>query len=831
MEESFTYPNVYQKALEYLQGDELAATTWMQKYAVKNKNGDFVENSPEMMHQRMAREFARIEKKYNNENNEHSIKNLSEYGKNRKPLDYDEILHLLKDFKKLIPQGSVMAALGNPYRPISLSNCVVLPKIYDSYAGILETDERLAQLFKRRCGVGIDISSLRPKGAAVSNAAITSSGAVSFMERFSNTTREVAQAGRRGALMITLDIRHPDTMDFIQIKQDLKKVTGANISLKISDAFMKAVENNEKWLFRWPLEGDKPLVSSEIDAKEVWKTIVQCAHKTAEPGILFWDKQHSYSTSSVYPGFENLSTNPCSEIAMQGGDSCRLMALNLFGFVKNPFTTEAEFQFEEFYRATYESQRLMDDLVDLEIEHIDEILEKIENDNQPDSLKRVERQIWQRLKEEGKKGRRTGLGFTALADCLAALGLKYGSDRALEVTKEIMKQKCAGEFDSSIDMAIERGSFTGWDPNTDKKSDFIKMLTAEFPGIGKRMQMHGRRNISISTVAPTGTLSLLSRTSSGIEPVFRLEYTRRRKSSSKNTEKEAFIDELGDVWEEFTVQHPGYTIWQEKNPGKDMNQSPYHKATSETLHWKNRLAMQQMVQKYTTHSISSTVNLPAETKTEEVEQIYMQAWKMGLKGVTIYRDGSRSGVLVSSSEQNNLKSRPIELPARILQFKNNSENWIAVVGFYQNRPYEIFTGKLQDAVSLKDVHKGKVVKIKDPSGKSRYDLHYVLNGKESVLKSLSATFNPEYWNYAILISGILRAGMQTQKVVDLIGRLKLYDENINTWKSGVRRALQKCIEDGTTPTDTTCPSCKHENGLVYKEGCLLCQNCGYCECG
>ena len=713
-EKEQTYPEnvVLNTAKTYFDGDELAATTWMNKYAVKNKNGEFTELSPNDMHKRMAKEFARIERKYTEGlylNG--SLKKLSPYGQGRTQLDENSIYALFKDFKYVVPQGSVMSSLGNPYQLASLSNCVVMPEIYDSYGGIFKTDQQLAQLFKRRCGVGIDISSLRPAGVSVSNAAGTTSGAVSFMERFSNTTREVAQNGRRGALMITMDIAHPDIESFVTIKQDLKKVTGANISVRLSDEFMHAVENNKTFTLRWPIESKEPTISKSIDARELWNTIIKCAHNTAEPGLIFWDRQHYYSTSSVYPEFKNISTNPCSEIAMQGGDSCRLVAINLYSFVTNPFTKNAMFNFKKFYEVTYEAQRLMDDLVDLELEAIERILSKIEEDKEPDNVKKEEKVTWQLLYNTGKKGRRTGLGFTALGDAIAALNLKFDSNEAIDVIDKIMKTKCEAEFDSSIDMSIERGKFEGFDETIENSSEFIQMLKQELPAIYNRMMKLGRRNISISTVAPTGTLSLLAQCSSGIEPVFLLSYTRRRKVNpqTKNA-KVDFIDAMGDSWEEFTVYHPKLKKWMEVTKNKNINKSPYKGSTAQEINWKKRIEIQSVVQKYVTHSISSTINLANNVTEEMVGNIYMEAWKKGLKGITVYRDGSRSGVLISNNTEKSKKNteivetsapqRPKILDAEVVRFQNNHEKWVAVVGLLNGKPYEIFTGKAEDSYPI-----------------------------------------------------------------------------------------------------------------------------------
>lgn len=833
-----TYSNeqVLKSCLIYFKGDELAANTWMSKYAMKDASGKFLEKTPDDMHRRMAKEFSRIEKKYKLK--AESRKALSRYGRNRKSLTEEKIYEYFAHFKFVIPQGSVMSSLGNPYIIASLSNCVVLPEVKDSYGGILYTDQQLAQLFKRRCGAGIDISGLRPAGLSVSNAAITTSGAVSFMERFSNTTREVAQHGRRGALMITMDVRHPDIAQFVTIKQDLRKVTGANISVKLSDEFMKAVTGNQNFALQFPVDSFKPQIRIKIKAGELWDTIIASAHNTAEPGLIFWDRQHLYSTSSVYPAYKNSSTNPCSEIAMQGGDSCRLIAINLFSFISDPFTPKAKFDFEKFYEVVYESQRLMDDLVDLELEAIDKILNKIAKDPEEDYIKDVERRTWQLLRDTGKKGRRTGLGFTALADALAGLHFAFDSDASLRIIEKIMQCKCRAEFESSIDMAIERGKFEDFNQRHEGKSEFVQMLRKEFPEVYKRMMKYGRRNISISTVAPTGTLSILAQSSSGIEPVFMLSYTRRRKVNALDPfVKSDFTDALGDAWQEYSVQHPKLKKWMEVNDETDFRKSPYYGSTAAEIDWKRRIEIQALVQKYTTHSISSTINLPKEADEKLVGEIYMYAWKKGLKGITVYREGSRTGVLIAEDAEplliaeHKAPKRPKELRCDIVRFSNKHEKWVAVVGLLNERPYEIFTGKNENPALLPDyVETGKVIKVTLPGNETRYDLQFInKEGRSETIEGLSNCFDPEYWNYAKLLSGVLRHGMPLLNVVHLIEDLKLYDESINTWKKGVERALRKYIPDGTS-ADKKCPNCGDPLGLIYEEGCLKCSNCGYSKC-
>ena len=835
----YSFENVFKATKDYFNGDELAATTWINKYALKNSKGEFLEQTPADMHRRMAKMFAQIEQKYP------VVKtaNLSDYGQKRSLLTEQKIFNLFDRFKNVIPQGSIMFGLGNDQVIASLSNCVVIPAPFDSYGSIMYTDQQLVQLFKRRCGVGTDLSKLRPKDAGVSNAARTTTGAVSFMHRFSFTTREVAQNGRRGALMLTMNIAHPDIEDFITVKQDLTKVTGANISVLLSDEFMKAVNQNTDFTLRWPIDAKQPKITKKIKAKKLWDTIVKSAHHTAEPGMIYWDRQHKYSTSSIYPGFENVSTNPCSEIAMQGGDSCRLIAVNLYNFVENPFTPEAYFNKENFYETVYETQRLMDDLVDLELESVDRILAKIDRDPEPDYIKQVERETWQLLRDNGKIGRRTGLGFTALADAVAALGIKFDTDQALEAVDEIMRTKMQAEFDSSIDMAIERGPFEIFDPAIEQQSEFVHMLEKEFPALYQRMMQYGRRNISISTVAPTGSLSMLAQTSSGIEPVFMLSYKRRRKVNANDPNaKVDFIDDMGDAFEEFTVYHHKLKEWMRISGQNNIADSPYAGATAPEIDWKKRIEMQALVQKYTTHSISSTINLPQDVSIKKVSDIYIEAWKKGLKGITVYRDGSRSGILIADDKKDDPKEadhhifpakRPKKLEADIVRFMNKNEAWLAVVGKIDGIPYEIFTGKMEDVFNLPDwVEKGWVIKNKDEKGKSRYDFQFIdKQGYRITIEGLSRSFDKEYWNYAKLISGVLRHGMPMHEVVKLIEGLNLYDDFINTWKNGVARALKRYIPDGTTPQDKKCPNCSDPDGLVYEEGCLVCKSCGYSKCG
>jgi ribonucleoside-diphosphate reductase alpha chain len=830
---------------EYFGGDELAASTWVNKYALRDKNGNVLEKTPDDMHRRMAHEFARKEKEYAEISAMNgAFTHLSQYGQSREFLSEEKIFELFKGFKYVIPQGSVMFGLGNKHVIASLSNCVVLPEIYDSYGGVMYTDQQLTQLFKRRCGVGIDISTLRPAGCVVNNAAGTTTGAVSFMERFSNTTREVAQNGRRGALMITIDIAHPDVEQFVTIKQDLSKVTGANISVRLSDEFMEAVVNDKEYTHRFPIESTKPEITKTVKARDLWNTIIKCAHQSAEPGLIFWDRQHKYSTSSVYPGFKNVSTNPCSEIAMQGGDSCRLIAMNLYNFVDKPFTKDASFNYEKFYEVTYESQRLMDDLVDLELESIEKILAKVQSDKEPYDIKQIEINTWKLLYEAGKKGRRTGLGFTALGDAVAALNMQFDSEEAMVEVEKMMKTKCDAEFTSSIDMAIERGSFEDFDEKIENTSEFVQMLEKELPEVYKRMMKFGRRNISISTVAPTGSLSILAQTSSGLEPVYLLSYKRRRKINPNDKDATVdFTDKMGDKWQEFVVYHPKVKTWMDITGKTDITECPYYGSTAPEIDWIKRVELQSLVQKYTTHSISSTINLPNEVPVDKVGEIYVEAWKHGLKGITVYRDGSRSGVLISNDEkpktatqilETHAPKRPTELKADVIRFMNGTEKWIAVVGMLNDKPYEIFTGKAEDVFNLPSwVKNGLVIKSKGADGKkNRYDFRFTDNDGYSVtIEGLSRLFDKEFWNYAKLISGVLRHGMPIPQVVDLIGNLSLYDESINTWKAGVERALKKYIPNGTKSSkDRVCPQCG-DDSLIYEEGCLKCTSCGHTKCG
>ncbi|MAW66070.1 MAG: ribonucleoside-diphosphate reductase, adenosylcobalamin-dependent [Flavobacteriales bacterium] len=825
---SHSYSDNWIQLLAYFQNDELAAKVWAEKYALKSSTGKWLEITPKEMHIRLAKEFFRIEKKYLKKDSKHE--HLSEYGKERKSLTYDSIFDFFNGFKYLIPQGSVMANLGVRNQFSSLSNCVVVPDVFDSYGGILFTDQQLVQLYKRRCGVGLDISGLRPIHEEVKNSAATTSGAVSFMERFSNTTREVAQQGRRGALMITMDVRHPEILKFIHSKKELNKITGANISVKITNDFMRSVRENKNFVLQWPVDAVKPKYTTEVKAKDLWNQIINCAHGSGEPGVLFWDQQHAYSTSSIYPQYKNTSTNPCSEIAMQGGDSCRLMAINLYSFVDNPFHKAAAFNFEKLYEVAYEGMRLMDDLVDLEVEHIKKILSKIESDNQPTFIKDTEKRTWELLLKNCIEARRVGLGFTGLADALAALGIGYSSQDAHLKIDAIMRVKFQGEIDSTIDMAIQRGCFSGYNAEIEKQSDFVsKMMFLEFREAWERMQKYGRRNVSFSTVAPTGTLSLLSRTSSGIEPVYSLSYKRRKKVLERTPE--SIVDESGDCWEEFEVLHPKLMEWKKAHPKKSLEDSPYYGNTAHEINWEERIAIQKIVQKYTTHSISSTINLNSDVPVDHVKNIYLKAWEEGLKGITVYRDGSRDDVLVSTNKKEKIGERPKTLSCKVIRFKNEKENWIAVIGLLNDKPYEIFTGKINRDFNVPDyVSKGWVIKVFEAKEK-RYDFQYEdVSGNSIIIEGLSRAFNSEYWNYAKLISGMLKLNIPIEQVVQLVEELNLYDSTINTWKNGVSRALRNFIKPGIQREGSICPSCFSDNALVYQDGCSQCIDCGFTEC-
>ena len=838
---NYSKQEVEKSTLQYFNLDELATNVWLSKYCLKDEK-NYYELNPDDMHHRLAKEFFSIEKTYNNDINE----NLSEYGKKRDALTEEKIFNYFKNFKYISPQGSIMNILGNNDVIGSLSNCVVIPKIFDSYGGIMFADQQLAQLFKRRCGAGCDISTLRPKDTKVTNAAGSTTGAISFMERFSNTTREVGQSGRRGALMTSIDVRHPDIFDFVKIKRDLKRVTGSNISVMLRDDFMEAVTKNDKYVLRFPVDStiEDASITKEINAVDLWNEIIKSAHQCAEPGLIFKDRQHLYSTSSIYPNWENISTNPCSEIAMND-DSCRLMIVNYFGCVINPFTKQAEFDFNKLYEISYEAQRLIDDLVDLELLAVKKIINKIKNDPEPDYIKSVELETWKNLYNKGKAGRRTGLGFTGIGDVFASLKLKYDSDEAMKLLNKISETKFLAEFNSSIDMAIQRGKFDDFNPEYENKSEFVLMIKNEYTELYERMMKFGRRNISISTVAPTGSLSILTQTTSGIEPLFMIGYKRRKKiNPNEKNVKIDFVDEMGDSWTEFEVLHPRVKEWKEINNVSDVNiNNPYIGSTASEIDWLKRIKIQSIVQKYVTHSISSTINLPKDVTPEKVSEIYLEAWKMKLKGITVYRDGSRSGILVSNNEnefrENNAPKRPKRLKAEIHRFQNNLEKWVAVVGMKDGKPYELFTGaninglsklppNIKDCEVVKNIIEGIDVDGK-PTRIKRYDIEYIdSDGIKQIHTGLNHAFNPEYWNYAKLISGILRHGMPLIKVYELIDSLTFREENINTWKNGVTRTIKRYIKDGEKAKGI-CQNCGSEH-LEFKEGCMVCMNCGSSKC-
>ena len=833
-----TYEEAIARSIEYFHGDQLAATVWVNKYAIKDSEGNIYELTPDDMHWRLANELARIEKNYPN------------------PLTADLIYSLLKDFKYIIPQGGPMAGIGNIFQISSLSNCFVIGNQCDSYGGIMKTDEEQVQLMKRRGGVGHDLSHIRPKGSPVKNTALTSTGVVPFMERFSNSTREVAQDGRRGALMLTISIKHPDAEDFINAKADLSKVTGANISIKIDDEFMRCVIEGKPYIQQFPIDSPTPKVTKSIDARKLWQKIIHNAWKSAEPGVIFWDTVLRESVPDSYAdlGFQTTSTNPCGEIPLCPYDSCRLLAINLYSYVINPFTKKAYFDFDLFKEHAAYAQRIMDDILDLELENIDKIIAKIDSDPEPFDIKRTERELWVKIKDKAIQGRRTGIGITGEGDMLAALGLQYGSDVAIDFSEEVHKTLALNVYKSSVRLAIDRGAFPIFDFEKEKNNPFINRLFAIDPELEEEMKKHGRRNISMLTIAPTGSVSILTQTTSGIEPVFSIFYKRRRKvNPNDKTVKISFVDELGDAWEEYNVFHPKFLTWLEIN-GYSINdiisnfsddkineliqQSPYYHATSKDVDWVAKVRMQGRIQKYVDHSISVTINLPEKVEENLIDTLYRTAWESGCKGVTVYREGSRSGVLVSANNEKNefgethAPKRPKKLEADVIRFVNEDEEWIAVVGLYNNRPYEIFTGKAEHLYIPKDITKGFVIKEKDATMEhARYDfVFYDKDGYEVIIRGLSRTFDPEFWNYAKLISGILRHGMPLLKVIDLVDNLKFDNESINTWKKGVNRALKRYVPDGTRVSES-CPQCGAEDSLQYKEGCVVCSNCGYSKCG
>ena len=831
--------DIMKSSVEYFHGDELAANVWMNKYALRDGNVIF-ELNPDMMHRRIASEFARIESKYPN------------------PMSEEEIYGLLKDFRYIIPQGSPMSGIGNDFQVVSLSNCFVIGNSgnSDSYGGIMKIDQEQVQLMKRRGGVGHDLSHIRPGGSPVKNSALTSTGIVPFMERYSNTTREVAQGGRRGALMLSISIKHPDAEKFIDAKLEQGKITGANVSVKITDEFMRCAMEGKPFVQQYPIDSDKPIVKKEIDATALWNKIIANAWSSAEPGVLFWDTIIRESVPDCYSdfGYRTVSTNPCGEIPLCPYDSCRLQAINLFSYVKNPFTPQAEFDFDLFKKHVTMGQRLMDDLIDLELEKVEKIIAKIEADPESDEIKSVEKNLWLNIKMKCLEGRRTGFGITAEGDMLAALGLRYGSDEATDFAVKVQSTLACSAYRSSVTMAKERGCFPIYDANREKLNPFIQRLAEADPQLYTEMLTYGRRNIALLTIAPTGTVSICTQTTSGIEPVFLVSYKRRKKinPNDKDTSKHKIVqDQSGDYFEEYNVFHPKFIDWLKINGydadevmamkdadlNKIIEKSPYHKATSADIDWVAKVKMQGAIQKWVDHSISVTVNIPKETSKEIVREIYETAWKSGCKGCTIYRDGSRHGVLVSNDEQSHPQfgetkapKRPKKLDAEIVRFKNNKEDWVAVVGMYEGRPYEIFTGRASNFLLPATVEKGWVIRVKEQGDEhARYDFQFLdPDGYKVTIEGLSRTFKKEYWNYAKLISGILRHGMPIPNVVDLITKLTFDEDTITTWKNGVARALRRYIKDGTA-TDEVCPDCGQKT-VVYSGGCKHCTNCGWSKC-
>ena len=861
MEQSknYAFEEAFEEALKYFAGDELAARVWVNKYSMKDSFGNIYEKSPEDMHWRIANEIARIEKKYKN------------------PMSAREIFDLLDHFKYVIPAGSPMTGIGNNHQVASLSNCFVigLDGDADSYGAIMRIDEEQVQLMKRRGGVGHDLSHIRPKGSPVNNSALTSTGLVPFMERYSNSTREVAQDGRRGALMLSVSIKHPDSESFIDAKMTEGKVTGANVSVKIDDAFMEAATSDKPYVQQFPVDGDEPLVKREISAKALWEKIVHNAWKSAEPGVLFWDTITRESIPDCYAdlGFRTVSTNPCGEIPLCPYDSCRLLSINLYSYVVHPFTKDAYFDMDKFRKHVQIAQRIMDDIVDLELEKIDRIMQKIQQDPQSDEVKESEYHLWEKIKHKSSQGRRTGVGITAEGDMIAAMGLRYGTPEATEFSVNVHKNLALSAYRSSVTMAQERGAFAVFDASREKNNPFLLRIKEADQQLYADLQKYGRRNIACLTIAPTGTTSLMTQTTSGIEPVFMPVYKRRRKVNPNDTDVHVdFVDEVGDSFEEYIVYHKNFLEWMNVNGidstkkytqeeiDKLVAQSPYYKATANDVDWLEKVKMQGAIQKWVDHSISVTVNLPNDVDEALVNRLYVEAWKSGCKGCTIYRDGSRAGVMISVSksekkqkgkeqikdnnaDQNALppckqpeviEVRPKVLECDVVRFQNNKEKWVAFVGLLDGYPYEIFTGLQDDDEGIvlpKSVVKGKIIKQKQDDGPSRYDFQFEnKRGYKTTVEGLSEKFNPEYWNYAKLISGVLRYRMPIERVINLVSSLQLKDESINTWKNGVERALKKYIDDGTEAKGKKCPVCGHET-LVYQEGCLICKNCGASRCG
>ena len=834
------YNDAVAESKKYFDGDDLAATVWVSKYALKDSFGNIYEKSPREMHERIASEIERIEQKYPN------------------PLPKEEVFALLDHFRYVIPQGGPMTGIGNNFQVASLSNCFVIghKNPADSYGGIFRMDEEQVQLMKRRGGVGHDLSHIRPTGSPVLNSALTSTGIVPFMERYSNSTREVAQDGRRGALMLSLSIKHPDAERFIDAKVDTGKVTGANVSIKIDDEFMRAAIAGKKYHQQFPIKSDHPKYEQDIDAKKLWDKIIHNAWKSAEPGVLFWDTIIRESVTDCYAdeGFVTVSTNPCGEIPLCPYDSCRLLAMNLLSYVDNPFTKEAKFNFDRFKAHVGKAMRMMDDIIDLELEKVEQIIAKIAADPEDEEVRRVELELWKKIRTMAQKGRRTGLGITAEGDMLAALGLLYGSDEAIAFAVEVQKCLALAAYGASVKMAAERGAFPVYDAAKEVNNPMIARIREADPELYAEMEKNGRHNIAMLTIAPTGTTSLMSQTTSGIEPVFRPVYKRRRKiNPSDQDAKVAFVDDMGEKFEEYNVYHHNFVKWLEAN-GYDTSKlqdisddelnrwvaaSPYHGATANDIDWVAKVKMQGEIQNWVDHSISVTVNLPNDVSEALVADVYRTAWECGCKGVTVYRDGCREGVLIdkkkkAAKEENGqtILKRPKSIPADIVRFKNGNENWIAFVGLQDGRPYEIFTGKIEeDAMYIPPkINKGFIIKVREENGSKRYDFQYIDRyGYTNTIGGISRLFNEEFWNYAKLISGVLRHGMPITNVVSLIESLHLNSETINTWKLGVERALKQYISDGTKTKDK-CPSCGQET-MAYQNGCLTCMSCGYSKCG
>ncbi|MBO7558409.1 MAG: adenosylcobalamin-dependent ribonucleoside-diphosphate reductase [Bacteroidaceae bacterium] len=843
--QTFTYEEAYEASLNYFDGDQLAARVWVNKYAMKDSYGNIYEKTPTDMHWRIANEIARIEQKYAN------------------PMSAQEVFDLLDHFRYIVPAGSPMTGIGNNYQVASLSNCFVigLDGHADSYGAIIRIDEEQVQLMKRRGGVGHDLSHIRPKGTPVKNSALTSTGLVPFMERYSNSTREVAQDGRRGALMLSVSIKHPDAESFIDAKMTEGKVTGANVSVRLDDAFMQAAVEGKAYTQQFPIDSDEPTYVKEVNASQLWKKIVHNAWKSAEPGVLFWDTIIRESVPDCYAdlGYKTISTNPCGEIPLCPYDSCRLLAINLYSYVENPFTKDAKFNYELFRKHVGLAQRIMDDIIDLELEKIELIMEKIESDPENEEVKGSERHLWEKIYDKSSKGRRTGVGITAEGDMIAAMGLTYGTPEATYFSTDIHKNIAIEAYRSSVQMAKERGAFAIYDTEREKNNPFVNRIKSVDPALYEEMAQFGRRNIACLTIAPTGTTSLMTQTTSGIEPVFMPVYKRRRKVNPNDTNVHVdFVDETGDSFEEYIVYHPKFLTWMKVNNIDTkkrytqqeidalVQQSPYYKATANDVDWREKVRMQGSIQKWVDHSISVTINLPNDVSEDLVNELYVEAWRSGCKGCTVYRDGSRAGVLIATSDKKDNKKecnceppvvtevRPKSLDCDVVRFQNNKEKWVAFVGLLDGYPYEIFTGVLddEDGIALpKTVVKGHIIKNIDDEGIKRYDFQFEnRRGYKTTIEGLSEKFNKEYWNYAKLISGVLRYRMPLTNVIKLVNQLSLGNENINTWKNGVERALKKYIQDGTEAKGQKCPVCGHES-LVYQEGCLICKDCGASRCG